>query len=283
VVDRIEVRTGVPCGAELTKTAALDRAGVEIHALFRCRTPGPIRVSLAPLFRELGRGHRHEATLPNGKRTLLFEGQSELVLETARAPPGAEPSGTVPAAGTQSTNFVGFLRLGIEHILGGFDHLVFLLGLVVVGLGTKRTILVASAFTLAHSLSLAVSTLGAWAPPSSLVEPAIALSIAYVGVENLVRRSHERRGSVAFGFGLIHGFGFASVLSDTEFRGGELALALAGFNAGVEIGQCLVLALLLPLVAYAKTRPQYERYGLRAVSVGVALMGALWFVARVSA
>jgi hypothetical protein len=281
VVDGIEVRTSTPCTAGLEKTAALERDGVEIRALFRCRSPGPMRMSLAPLLRELGRGHRHEAiVLPTGASKLLFEAEPDLVVETNV--PGAESAGDASGAETRSTSLIGFVRLGIEHILTGFDHLVFLLGLVVVGLGTKRTILVASAFTLAHSISLAACTLGAWTPPSSIVEPAIALSIAYVGIENLVTRNHQRRAWLAFAFGLIHGFGFASVLSDTEFRGAELALALGGFNAGVEIGQCLALALLLPLVALSKTRPTYERYGVRAVSVAVAAMGAVWFVARVS-
>jgi hypothetical protein len=277
VVDHIDVRTREPCSAERARTKLLERDGVEIGAFFRCRSPGPIHVSIAPLLRELGRGHRHEATtLPSRASTLLFEGESELVVETTEPPPGAVPKEP------RSSSLIGFVRLGIEHILTGYDHLVFLLGLVVVGLGTKRTILVASAFTLAHSLTLAASTLGAWTPPSSIVEPAIALSIAYVGIENLVSKSHERRAWLAFGFGLIHGFGFASVLSDTEFRGTELALALAGFNAGVELGQLLVLALLLPLIALASARPAFARYGMRAVSAGVAAMGALWFVVRVS-
>jgi hydrogenase/urease accessory protein HupE len=278
VVDRFEVRTSAPCNPELTKAVMLERDGVELQALFRCRSPGPIHVSLAPLFRELGRGHRHEATtLPNGVSTLLFEGEPELVVRTTESPPGSTAE-----AEQRPTSLFGFVRLGIEHILTGYDHLVFLLGLVIVGLGTQRTILVASAFALAHSLSLVACTLGAWTPPSSIVEPAIALSIAYVGVENLVSKSHERRAWLAFAFGLIHGFGFASVLSDTDFRGVELALALAGFNAGVELGQLLVLALLLPLIARARARPAFTRYGVRPVSVGVAAMGAVWFVVRVT-
>ena len=293
VADYIDVRTREPCSAERARTRLLERDGVEIGVFFRCRSPGPIHVSIAPLLRELGRGHRHEATtLPSRASTLLFEGESELVVETTESPSGAAsehpkgwdfaaPPGAVPKE-PRSSSLIGFVRLGIEHILTGYDHLVFLLGLVVVGLGTKRTILVASAFTLAHSLTLAASTLGAWTPPSSVVEPAIALSIAYVGVENLVSKSHERRAWLAFAFGLIHGFGFASVLSDTEFRGTELALALAGFNAGVELGQLLVLALLLPFIAFASPRPAFTRYGMRAVSAGVAAMGAVWFVVRVT-
>jgi hypothetical protein len=123
--------------------------------------------------------------------------------------------------------------------------------------------------------------LGAWSPPSSIVEPAIALSVAYVGVENLVARSHDRRAWLAFGFGLLHGLGFASALADVEFRGVDLLVALAGFNAGVELGQLVVLALLLPLVGVLLMRPAFARHGVRVVSVAVTASGALWFATRV--
>lgn len=278
VAGRIEVRTDdSPCRVELERAAPLERDGVGLTALFRCSDAGRIHVSLAPLLRELGRGHRHEATvLPSRSSSLLLEAEPRLVVEAEASPSDAG----APAEAGEST-LIGFVRLGIEHILTGYDHLVFLLGLVVVGLGTRRSILVASAFALAHSLSLAACTLGAWTPPSSIVEPAIALSIAYVGIENLVTRSHARRAWLAFAFGVIHGFGFASVLADAEFGGVKLALALAGFNAGVELGQLFVLALLLPLVGFASARPTLVRYGVPAVSLGVAAMGAVWFVTRV--
>jgi hypothetical protein len=278
-VDRIAVRGAAPCSAELTKIVSLEADGVEIEALFRCRDAGPIRLSLAPLFPELTRGHRHEATaLPSGASTLLFESQPELVVEKeASAPAGA------PEVEAHAASVLGFVRLGIEHILTGYDHLVFLLGLVIVGLGIQRTIVVASAFTLAHSVSLAVSVLGSWTPPSSVVEPAIALSIVYVGIENLVATRHERRTGLAFAFGLVHGFGFASALSSVRFRGLELFGALLGFNAGVELGQLLVLALFLPLVGVTLARPAFARYALPAVSVLVAASGAVWFALRIYA
>jgi hypothetical protein len=125
------------------------------------------------------------------------------------------------------------------------------------------------------------SVLGVWTPPSALVEPAIALSVAYVGVENLVAKSHERRPRLAFAFGLVHGFGFASALAGVQVRGFELFAALAGFNLGVEIGQLLVLALLLPLVALTLARPAFGRQAMRAVSVAVVVLGATWFVTRI--
>ena len=279
VANRIEVRSAAPCSAELAKIVPGERDGVQVEVLFRCTDAGPIRVSLAPLLRELTRGHRHEATtLPSRASTLLFEAHAELVVDAEASPPSGAPHAEAPA-----TSFFDFVRLGIEHILTGYDHLVFLLGLVVIGLGTKRTIVVASAFTLAHSVSLAASVIGSWTPPGSIVEPAIALSIAYVGIENLVAKNHARRTWLAFAFGLVHGLGFASALLGVEFRGPELFGALVGFNAGVELGQLLVLALLLPLVAAVLARPAFARNALRAVSVGVAASGAVWFVTRVYA
>lgn len=277
VPERLDVRAGARCAPELKKVTPIDREGVQIDALFRCTETGPIRVSFAPLLRELGRGHRHEAVrVPSGASTLIFEAQPELLLEVD-APPSGAPEEVAPGA----TLVLGFCRLGIEHILTGYDHLVFLLGVVIVGLGTRRTIVVASAFALAHSLSLAACVLGAWTPPSSLVEPAIALSIAYVGIENIVTRSHERRAWLAFAFGLIHGLGFASALSEVNFDGTRLVLALLGFNAGVELGQLLVLAVLLPLVTLLLARPAVARHGIRAVSIAVTASGVVWFVTRV--
>jgi hydrogenase/urease accessory protein HupE len=281
VLERVDVRSDTPCAGALTRTVALERDGVQLDATFRCADAAMLRVSLAPLLGELTRGHRHEAVmLPGGASTLLFEGHAELGVPSRTEVTAGSPVETPVTP--RFAGFLGFVRLGIEHILTGYDHLVFLLALVVVGLGTKRTIVVASAFTLAHSLSLVISALGLWTPPSSLVEPAIALSVAYVGLENLLARSHERRAKLAFAFGLVHGFGFASALEGVHFRGLELASALAGFNLGVELGPLLVLALLLPLVALAVARPVFRRHTVRAVSAAVIALGALWFVERVA-
>jgi hypothetical protein len=280
VLEHVGVRSDTPCAGALTRTALLERDGVQLDATFRCADAATLHVSLAPLLGALTRGHRHEAvTLPGGASTLLFEGHAEL--SVPRRTEGTAGSHAATPVAPSVTGFFGFVRLGVEHILTGYDHLVFLLALVVVGLGTKRTIVVASAFTLAHSLSLVISVLGLWTPPSSLVEPAIALSVAYVGLENLFAQSHERRAKLAFVFGLVHGFGFASALEDVRFRGFGLVSALAGFNLGVELGQLLVLALLLPLVAFALTRPVLGRHTVRAVSAAVIALGALWFVERV--
>jgi hypothetical protein len=104
-----------------------------------------------------------------------------------------------------------------------------------------------------------------------------------VGIENLVATGHERRAWLAFAFGLVHGTGFASALADVKFRGLELLVALSGFNAGVELGQLLVLSLLLPVLAVVASRPVFARHGVRAVSAAVASAGMIWFATRVYA
>lgn len=273
-VERIHVRAERPCTAELVRRTELERDGVALVARFDCHEAGPFHVSLAPLLAALARGHRHEARLsPGGTTVLVFESEPDFVLAAARR------SDSEPRDGS-ARPFAGFLRLGIEHILSGYDHLVFLLGLVVVGLGTRRTVVVASAFTLAHSLSLAAAVLGIWTPPSVWVEPLIALSIVVVGLENLVGGGHERRAWLAFGFGLVHGFGFAGALAGARFTGVELVRALVGFNGGVELGQLVVLVALLPLLTLVRRSPVAARLVTRAVSAGVAACGFGWLVTR---
>ena len=148
-----------------------------------------------------------------------------------------------------------YLILGIEHIFTGYDHIAFVFGLLIVagahGLraGARRILGVVTAFTLAHSVTLIASALGLVSLSSRLVEPAIALSIAYVGVENLLRPEPRHRFALTFCFGLVHGFGFASVLKEIGLPEKGLLLSLVSFNVGVEIGQLAVVAAVLPVLA----------------------------------
>ena len=274
VVELIRVHSQRRCSAELLRRTPLEPDGVVLVARFSCPRGGPFRVSLSPLLAELARGHRHEARLlPEARTSLVFEAEPDFALQAAGMASAERSDGT-------ARTFIGFVRLGIEHILSGYDHLVFLLGLVVVGLGSRRTVVVASAFTLSHSLSLAAAVLGVWSPPSGWVEPLIALSIVYVGVENLAGGAHERRAALAFGFGFVHGFGFAGALGGARFRGAELARALVGFNGGVELGQLAVLAVLLPLVSAARRSSVSARLLTRVVSAGVTVAGVGWLWTR---
>lgn len=180
--------------------------------------------------------------------------------------------------------FWDFLQLGVRHIWTGYDHLLFLFGLLVVCRSFRSMVIIISCFTVAHSVTLALVTLGAVHLPAGLVEPLIAASILFVGVENLVRRGAEPkgRGAVAFGFGLIHGFGFANVLRDLGVgaSGASVAIPLFGFNLGVELGQLAVAAIALPLLWQLRALPWFARLGVPILSGIVAAVGLYWLLER---
>ena len=186
--------------------------------------------------------------------------------------------GTPPVQPTRS--WLRFLWMGIEHILTGYDHLVFLFGLVLVGGRLKAIVAVITAFTLAHSITLALATLDVWAPSPRFVEPAIALSIAYVGVENFFVQNAERRWRITFPFGLVHGFGFAGALREIGLPRAQVPEALVLFNLGVETGQLAVLAVLLPLIYWLRRFDWFRGRAVQVLSASVALAGLAWFVHR---
>jgi len=173
-----------------------------------------------------------------------------------------------------------FLLLGVEHILTGYDHLLFLLALLLRGGRLVSLLKIITAFTLAHSVTLAVAVLGLVAIPDRLVESVIAASIVWVAMENLIlREAPSQRWLVSFLFGLVHGFGFASALTPLKLPGWNLATALLGFNLGVEAGQALVVLFLLPLLVWMRGAT-WEPRAVRAASLGVAVVGLAWFVER---
>ena len=178
--------------------------------------------------------------------------------------------------------FTKFVVLGIEHILTGYDHLAFLFALLLAGSTLKEVLKIIRSFTAAHSISLALATFNVVSLPPSIVEPLIAVSIVYIGCENLLRRNLERRWLLTFGFGLIHGLGFATVLRELNV-GSEVQSAvipLLSFNLGVEFGQIAIAAVVLPLIWKLKPRPWFVPRLVPACSTCVALLGAFWLVAR---
>lgn len=206
--------------------------------------------------------------------------------QTVRLTPQAD---VFRLSGTSSTleAVKTYTGLGIEHILLGVDHLLFVLGLMWIVRGAWMLVKTITAFTIAHSLTLAASTLGWIGAPVTLVEAAIALSIVFVAVEAVkVRRGEggvaaERPWLVAFGFGLLHGLGFASALANLGIPAAEIPLALLFFNVGVEIGQLLFILVVLSLVASVR------RLDLRLPHQGAALsvymlgtVAAFWFIER---
>ena len=174
-----------------------------------------------------------------------------------------------------------FFTLGIEHMLTGYDHLLFLLALILCGGGLLRLLKIITGFTVAHSITLALAVLDVVNLPGRLVEAVIALSIAYVAAENLFPRyAISRRWAVSFVFGLMHGFGFSSVLKQIGLPRDNLALSLLNFNLGVEVGQAAVVLVTVPILIWLRKTDWEPRFAM-VVSGAVLAVGLGLFVERV--
>jgi hydrogenase/urease accessory protein HupE len=178
--------------------------------------------------------------------------------------------------------FKDFLVLGIEHILTGYDHLLFLFALLMVTRNFWSAVGIITFFTIAHSITLGLAGLGLVTLPSSVVEPLIAATIIYVGLENLISKEPKGRRLLTFSFGLIHGFGFASVLEEMGISSIEtgILVPLFSFNFGVEIGQIVVTSLVLPFIWWLHKKPSIEKYFLPVCSTIVSIAGAIWLLQR---
>ncbi|MCU0634664.1 MAG: HupE/UreJ family protein [Gemmatimonadaceae bacterium] len=228
------------------------------------------RLAIAPAFARLG---EQTSTVLH-----LWQGNIERVLRVDGDP------GWLPFDPSWLDAAARFVRDGVTHILGGIDHLLFLVCLVLPIRRLAPLLGTVTAFTVAHSITLVGAALGwapdaAWFPP--LVEVLIALSIIAMAIENIAGARLDRRWVLAFGFGLVHGFGFAFALRDAlRFAGGHLVASLAAFNVGVELGQLLVLAVLVPVVALAWRIGVPERGAIVVASVVVAHSAWHWMAER---
>ena len=223
----------------------------------------------------LARGHRQLVTVREGERTVA---QKLLEAETASVAVvlGSE-------AESASDTALRLFVLGIGHILGGYDHLVFLAGLLLASRNVRQLITALTAFTIAHSITLAMAAAGAVHAPPSIVEPLIAASIAWIGVETLMRNGRPgARWLVVFVFGLVHGFGFAEALVDLArwSSAAEIAVTLISFNAGVEAGQIAVAAAILPLVWFMRRQPDWNARLVPICSLMIACAGGYWLIER---
>jgi hydrogenase/urease accessory protein HupE len=181
------------------------------------------------------------------------------------------------------SNFTLFLELGFRHIIEGYDHLLFLIGLVIVTRSWRSLLSVISAFTIAHSTTLVLSALGVIRLEPIVTESLIAASIAYVGIENVVSRELKSRWVVAGLFGLIHGAGFSSHLTDllTSTLGArDIWAPLLGFNLGIELGQIMVITILFPLLWWMR-RAGREGLIVPEISRVIAAIGGMLMVARI--
>lgn len=188
-----------------------------------------------------------------------------------------------PSAASLVRSAFDYGLLGMEHVFTGYDHLLFLAALLLAARRVREALLIATGFTAAHSITLAFAALGWISLPASIVEPAIAASVAYVGIENCVRKESVGRIWTAAGFGLIHGLGFAGALAESGLPTGASAICLASFNLGVEAAQAIGIAIAMPVLLTWRARAEvsYRRFAVLGGSAIIALAGFIWLAARV--
>jgi hypothetical protein len=215
--------------------------------------------------------HRHLISVRSGPIT------HEAVLEVSR--PTA-----VFATGASSLvrTFGSFVRLGVAQIFTGYDHLAFLLGLLIATTSVRALVKVVASFTAAHSITLALATFDVVVLPTRPTESLIALSIAYLAIDNLLRNQLNGRYRITFLFGLIHGFGFSTVLREMQLPRPSLALSLFSFNVGIELGQIIFVAAVFLLMIYGASSEWQTRIR-PAVSFGVICFSVHGFAQRVFA
>ena len=223
--------------------------------------------------------------LPRGHKQFLSVRDNEGKILTERMLSAESKDLTITLhsnSGSRSDRFFRFLVLGIEHILNGYDHLAFLLAVLLTGGALSSNARIITSFTIAHSLTLALATFGVVTLPATIVEPLIAASIVFVGIENLLHRQLARRWLVTFGFGLIHGLGFAQILRELGIAtmGIHGTIPLLSFNLGVEVAQLSIAAVTLPLIWRLQRRPTFMLKHVPALSLLLTLAGVYWFLAR---
>ncbi|MDH6370455.1 hydrogenase/urease accessory protein HupE [Paenibacillus sp. PastF-3] len=221
-------------------------------------------------------GNQTSETVMQGKdRTwtlLLTEDQQEQQLSSSTNSSSSGSSGS-------SSDWFSFFKLGMNHILTGYDHLLFLFALLLRKQTLKQYAAIITAFTLAHSITLTLAVLGWISLPSRVVESVIALSICYVALENIFRKKIRFRALITFLFGLIHGIGFADILQEMNLPKAHLAVDLVSFNVGIEFIQLCIVIVLLPVLIFLQKRNFYKpviAYG----SWLITALGAFWLVER---
>jgi len=245
-----------------------------VHYLLEFSNPnaGELQIS-APVLANLPRGHKQFCS--------VFDRENKLVAERMLSANSKDL--TIDLRNTSNNNSIfRFLVLGVEHILTGYDHLAFLLALLIAGGSLRHNAKIITSFTVAHSLTLALATLGLVNISPRVVEPLIAVSIVFVGLENLFRRRLAARWLVTFCFGLVHGLGFAATLRELGIGtlGARVALPLLSFNVGVELAQIAIAVLVLPLVWRLEQRPSFALKHVPACSLLITFAGIYWFLAR---
>ncbi len=241
------------------------RAVARIGLRFPSDEPlGEIAMRCEPLA-DLGPGHRTLATISRGGAVEQF------VFE-----PGSPFRSSAPAPWARLGRL---LELGILHIFTGYDHVLFLVGLLLAAAGLVEVLKIATSFTAAHSVTMSLAALGLVHLPPRLVEAGIAVSIAWVAAENLFRREPGRRWLLSLGFGLVHGFGFANVLAEMHLPRAGIASSLLAFNAGVELGQIAIVLAVFPLLLLLRRTASYAKV-MSSASALLLVAGLFWLWQR---
>ncbi|WP_342431030.1 HupE/UreJ family protein [Neobacillus sp. FSL H8-0543] len=174
-----------------------------------------------------------------------------------------------------------FIVLGLEHIFTGYDHILFVISLLIGAKTIRHIFTLVTAFTIAHSITLALATFEIILLPSRFVESAIALSIVYIALINIFNKDSKHQPWLAFGFGLIHGFGFAGILSEMKLDTNHMATSLFSFNIGIEIGQLIIVSIAFPIILWIKKitiKP--IKWVIPSTSVAILAFGLVWFIQR---
>jgi hydrogenase/urease accessory protein HupE len=271
--------TGADGGACVPGTAALvsDGDGVIFRNRFSCRDVGGDIVYRSTALTDADPAARQVVLIGEGDNApqALLDAANATVTLSAPAPP-------------LLSTFERYLVTGIEHIFLGYDHIAFLVAVVLWARRLVPVIKIVTAFTIAHSITLSLATLNVLVIPGAIVEPAIAASIVYVAMENFFTRDIDRRWRVTFAFGLVHGFGFAGALREMGLPTNAVVPALAAFNIGVEIGQVAIVSIVVPalmaldrLIAFGRTKPARAASVVYALSALITALGGYWFLSRV--
>lgn len=271
-----------PCAVVLDRIA-IDQINGGVYAIASgnasCEQSGALRLRSDLMF-DLDAGHRTMIEWSSSERQALA-----VLTETARA-------WDAPDEASVLSQVLSFAREGMLHIWSGIDHLAFLLVLLLPAfvrrddasaIAWRQLIGIITAFTLAHSTTLALAVTNVVSVPARVIEPAIAVSVIVAAATNLLPRAHGIGVPTAFGFGLLHGFGFASALQGLDATRSSQAAALAGFNLGVEAGQLLIVAAVLPMLLVLRTREAYATRVVPVLSSIVAVSGVVWVWQRVAA
>jgi hydrogenase/urease accessory protein HupE len=265
---------GAACKADEGRAVSADMH-VTVTLVWTCPDDGALRYRLS-LFRDVDPSAQHVVSLNiegTAQEFALDRNTPELALSRGI------PSNLQVAA--------HFLAAGLEHIFLGYDHIAFLIAIILWSSRLWPVVKAVTAFTIAHSVTLSLAALDVVRIPSAIIEPAIAASIVYVAVENFATREADKRWRETFVFGLLHGFGFASALQELGLPKAKLIAALAAFNGGVEIGQVVIVAAAFGLLSATDrwqssvaSKPVRNPALVHAVSVTIVLLGSYWFVSR---